>query len=269
MSDQKVRLLILGGTTEAAALARRVDAERSDRIAVTTSLAGRLPVPPNLPGAVRAGGFGGAEGLAAYLAEAGIDLLVDATHPFAAAISREAAEACAARAVPRLMLVRPPWVTEPGDDWQQVDSFAEAAALLPGLARRVFLATGPGGAAAFAPLAEIWFLLRLFAPQATPLPLARYETIIARPPFTLEGETALLACHRIEALVCKNSGGPTDAKLAAARAAGLPVLILRRPPLPAGEVVVDASSAMLWLGRRVATGSTEGCRPVDRFRYRR
>ena len=269
MSDQKVRLLILGGTTEAAALARRVDAEMGERIAVTTSLAGRLPVPPDLPGAVRVGGFDSAEGLATYLANAGVDLLVDATHPFAAAISQVAAEACAACAIPRLMLVRPPWIAEPGDDWREAESFGEAAALLPGLARRVFLATGPGGAAAFAPLAEIWFLLRLFAPQATPLPLARYETIVARPPFTLEGETALLAHHRIEALVCKNSGGPTDAKLAAARAAGLPVLILRRPPLPAGEVVTDASGAMLWLQQRVATGSTERYRPADRFGNRR
>ncbi len=254
MSERRVRLLILGGTTEAAALARRVDAEMGERIAVTTSLAGRLPGRPDLPGEVRVGGFGGAEGLAAYLAEANFDLLVDATHPFAAVISQAAVEACAARAIPRLMLVRPPWVAEPGDDWREVDSFAEAAVLLPGLARRVFLATGPGGTAAFAPLAEIWFLLRLFAPQATPLPLVRYETIIARPPFTLAGETALLARHRVEALVCKNSGGPTDAKLAAARAVGLPVLILRRPPLPAGEHAPDLDGALAWLRQRMGSG---------------
>lgn len=254
MSERRVRLLILGGTTEAAALARRVDAEMGKRIAVTTSLAGRLAGRPDLPGLVRIGGFGGAGSLAAYLADAGFDLLVDATHPFAAVISQAAVEACAARAIPRLMLVRPPWVAEPGDDWRAVDSFAEAAALLPGLARRVFLATGPGSATAFAPLAEIWFLLRLFAPQATPLPLARYETIIARPPFTLEGETALFARHRVEALVCKNSGGPTDAKLAAARTAGLPVLILRRPPLPAGEHVADLNGALAWLRQRMGPG---------------
>ena len=244
---RRLRLLILGGTAGAAALARRVDAELGDRIAVTTSLAGRLPGRPELPGAVRVGGFGGAAGLEAYLAATGIDLLVDATHPFAAVISQAAAEACTARQIPRLMLVRPPWAPQPGDDWRQVDSLAEAAALLPGLARRVFLATGPGSAAAFAPLAEIWFLLRLFAPPAAPLPLARCETLIARPPFTLAAEAALLARHRIEALVCKNSGGPTDAKLAAARAASLPVLILRRPPLPAGEQVADVEAALAWL----------------------
>lgn len=242
-----LRLLILGGTAGAAALARRVDAEMGPRIAVTTSLAGRLPGRPDLPGEVRIGGFGGAEGLAAYLRDAGIDLVIDATHPFAAIISQAAAEACAARGIPRLMLMRPAWTPQPGDDWREVDSLAEAAALLPGLARRVFLATGPGGAGAFTPLAEIWFLLRLFAPPVAPLPLARHETIIARPPFTLEGETALLARHRIEALVCKNSGGPTDAKLAAARAAALPVLILCRPMLPAGEQAPDLHAALAWL----------------------
>jgi len=250
-ADPRLRLLILGGTAEAAALARRADAELGGRIAVITSLAGRLPGRPELPGDVRIGGFGGAGGLAAYLRDAGIHLLIDATHPFAAIISRAAAEACAVQAIPRLMLVRPPWRPQPGDDWREVDSPAEAAALLPGLARRVFLATGPGGAAAFAHLADVWFLLRLFAPPPAPLPLARYETIVARPPFTRDGEAALLARHRIEALVCKNSGGPTQAKLAAARAAGLPVVILRRPPLPAGEQAADPDAALAWLRRHL------------------
>ncbi len=247
----RLRLLILGGTAEAAALARRADAELGGRIAVITSLAGRLPGRPELPGDVRIGGFGGAGGLNAYLADAGIDLVIDATHPFAAVISQAAAEACSARGIPRLMLVRPPWTPQPGDDWRQVESPAEAAELLPRLARRVFLATGPGSAAAFAHLADIWFLLRLFAPRAAPLPLAHYETIVARPPFTRDGEAALLARHRIEALVCKNSGGPTQAKLAAARAAGLPVVIFRRPPLPAGEQAADPDAALAWLRRHL------------------
>lgn len=251
MAEPRRRLLILGGTGEAAALARRVDAEMGTQIAVITSLAGRLPGRPDLPGEIRSGGFGGAEGLAAYLRAARIDLLIDATHPFAAVISQAAAEACAAQAVPRLLLVRPAWTPQPGDDWHAVASLEEAAGLLPGLARRVFLATGPGAAAAFAPLAEIWFLLRLFAPPSAPLPLARCATIIARPPFTLEGEAALLARHRIEALVCKNSGGPTEAKLAAARAAALPVVILRRPPLPAGEQAADPAAALAWLRQQL------------------
>jgi precorrin-6A/cobalt-precorrin-6A reductase len=250
MPERKVRLLILGGTGEAAALARRVAADLGDRIMPISSLAGRLPGHPDLPGEVRIGGFGGAEGLAAYLRSAGIALLIDATHPFAAAISFAAAIACANCGVPRLMLVRPAWVPEPGDRWIGVDNFDEAAALLPGLARRVFLATGPGGIDAFAGLADVWFLVRLFAPAAAPLPLARCETIVARPPFTLSGERALLARHRIEALVCKNSGGATSAKLEAARDAGIPVAILRRPALPKGETVADVGGALDWLRRR-------------------
>lgn len=251
MVEARPRLLILGGTSEAAALARQADAEMGGRIAVITSLAGRLPGPPDLPGEVRVGGFGGVEGLEAYLRDASIDLLIDATHPFAAAISQAATEACAAQAIPRLMLVRPPWTPQPGDRWHEVASLGDAAALLPGLARRVFLATGPGGAAAFVHLTEIRFLLRLFAPPTTPLPLTRCEAIVARPPFTLDGETALLARHRIEALVCKNSGGPTEAKLAAARTKGLPVLILRRPPLPEGEQAADPATALAWLRQQL------------------
>ena len=247
MADRRLRLLILGGTAEAAALVRRVVTELGDRVHPISSLAGRLPDAPDLPGEVRIGGFGGADGLAAYLASARIDLLIDATHPFAAVISAAAADACVARAVPRLMLVRPAWRPQPGDCWLEVDGFGEAAALLSGVARRVFLATGAGGIDAFAGVANVWFLLRLFAPAAAPLPLARCMTIVARPPFTVESERALLDRHRIEALVCKNSGGPTAAKLAAARDAGIPVVMLRRPVLPAGEIAVDVDSAIAWL----------------------
>src|SRR5512132_1634541 len=165
------RLLILGGTTEAAELARRAPAEFGRRLDVITSLAGRLPSRPDLPGRIRIGGFGGAAGLAAHLAAARIDLLVDATHPFAAMISGNAAEACAARRVPRLMLVRPVWRPGPGDCWLEVDSLDQAAACVAAMARRVFLTTGPGGIKAFAE-SRCWFLVRLFATHSAPLPLA-------------------------------------------------------------------------------------------------
>ncbi|MBK8210952.1 MAG: cobalt-precorrin-6A reductase [Rhodospirillales bacterium] len=250
MPEPRVRLLILGGTGEASALARRIVAEMGSRVVPISSLAGRLPDRPDLPGEVRVGGFGGAEGLAAYLRDERIEVAIDATHPFATAISAAAADACAACGVPRLMLVRPAWVAQAGDRWLDVGSFQEAAAMLPGLARRVFLATGPGGSAAFAGLTDIWFLLRLFAPSAAPLSLDHCTTIVARPPFTPESERALLAEHRIEALVCKNSGGPTAAKLVAARAAAIPVVMLRRPLLPAGEIVTDVDATLRWLRRR-------------------
>ena len=251
MPERRLRLLILGGTGEAAALARRIAVELGDRLEPITSLAGRLPHPPDLPGEIRIGGFGGAEGLGAYLQAGGIDLLIDATHPFAAVISSSAAKACDALGVPRLMLVRPAWQPQSGDRWLVVDSLEQAAALLPGRARRVFLATGSGSVQAFARLSDIWFLLRLFAPPATPPPLAHYTAIIARPPFSVADEQALLARHRIEALVCKNSGGPTAEKLAAARVAGIPVIMLQRQPLPDGETAEKVDAALDWLRHRL------------------
>lgn len=241
------RLLILGGTAEAAALARALAARFGDRLDVVTSLAGRLATRPDLPGRLRVGGFGGAAGLAVYLRAEAIDLLIDATHPFAAAISGHAAEACAVAEVPRLMLVRPPWRPAGGDRWIEAADAADAARRLPGLGRSAFLSTGLGEMPAFAGLDGIRFLVRLFAPAAGPVPLTDSEVIIDRPPFSVEGETALLSDHRIEVLVTKNSGGgATEAKLTAARALGLPVLIIARPPLPDGERVASVEQALNW-----------------------
>lgn len=251
MAERRLRLLILGGTGEAAALARRVNSELGQRVLPITSLAGRLPDRPDLPGQVRVGGFGGADGLATYLRDERIDLVIDATHPFAAAISTAAAAASAACGVPRLMLVRPPWLPQAADHWVEVPSFEAAAAAVQRLARRVFLASGSGGLKAFAALPDVWFLVRAFAAPVGRLPLAAYELLLARPPFSVEGEAALLARHRIEALVCKNSGGSTAAKLVAARAAAIPVVILQRPALPAGETVPDVEAAMQWLSYRL------------------
>ena len=265
MSDGSVqgrraqRLLILGGTSEAAGLARRALAEFGDRVGVITSLAGRLPSRPDLPGDIRVGGFGGAAGLAEYLKAERIDLLVDATHPFAAVISGNAAKACAAAGVPRLVLLRPQWHARPDDRWLEADSIAESAKLLPKIARRVLLTTGPGGIEVFAE-SDCWLLVRLFAPPSTPLPLRQHDVIVARPPFTREGERELMLRQRIGALVTKNSGGPTEAKLAAARELGLPVVMIRRPPQPigyAGESVADAARGG---GRR----HRAGCRRTRR-----
>ncbi|TVR97754.1 MAG: cobalt-precorrin-6A reductase [Rhodospirillales bacterium] len=244
------RLLILGGTTEAAQLARAVHAELADRFTVITSLAGRLPPRQTPPGRLRIGGFGGAEGLGRFLSAEGISVVIDATHPFASTISQNAATACSAAGIPRILLVRPPWQQEPGDRWLPVDSLDAAARLLPALARRAFLTTGPGGINAFAALAEVWFLVRLFTPAAAPLPLAQHAVIVARPPFTLAGERALIETHRIDAMVTKQSGGPTDAKLQAARQAAIPVIMIQRPTPPAGAQVPTVEAALAWLGGR-------------------
>jgi len=245
------RLLILGGTTEAAALARAAVARFGEALAVTTSLAGRIPPSQNLAGEVRVGGFGGADGIVEYLEDSGTDLVVDATHPFAAEISRHAEAACVRTGIPRLMLIRPPWQPESGDDWIEVDGLDGAATALPGIARRVFLATGPGGIGAFSQVQNVWFLVRTFERPTGALPLNDHAVVVARPPFTVEGEVALLTDHRIDTLVSKQSGGPTDAKLAAARAVGVRVIMVRRPEPPDGESVETVEDALDWIAARL------------------
>lgn len=237
------RLLILGGTIEARLLATALHPEHE----VTTSLAGRVraPVPP--PGRIRIGGFGGVDGLTGYLRDARIDALVDATHPFAAAMTTHAAAAAAVAGVPLLVLRRPGFTAVDGDRWVVVDSLPAAAAALPELGQRVFLTTGRTGLAAFAG-SPLWFLVRSVDPPRPPVP-ARMRVLLDRGPFTLDGERALLREHRIDVLVTKDSGGSmTQAKLVAAREAGIPVVVQRRPPLPDGlTTVATVDEAVGWV----------------------
>ncbi|MER6128025.1 cobalt-precorrin-6A reductase [Streptomyces sp. NPDC001795] len=240
-------ILVLGGTTEARELAASLAARPGVR--VTTSLAGRVSLPGTLDGDVRIGGFGGAEGLTAWLREHRVDAVVDATHPFAARITANAAQAAAATGVPAVVLHRPGWSAGPGDRWHEAASLTDAAALLPQLGRRVFLTTGRLGLAAFAHLADLHFVVRSVEPPEPPMP-PDVEVLLARGPFTVEGETALLREHRIDVLVTKDSGGAaTAAKLTAARDRGLPVVVVRRPPLPEGvTAVTDVAAALSGLG---------------------
>ena len=240
------RVLILGGTREAAELARRV--HEAGEVAAITSLAGRLPNPALPPGEVRIGGFGGAVGLADYLEAEGIAAVIDATHPFAATISAHAQLACEGRGVPRLVLRRPSWRPAPGDRWYVVDDLEGAAALLPTVARRAFLTTGSGGLEAFSAVPNVWFLVRLIAPRS-PLPIPGAALVTGRPPFTLDRERRLIAARRIDTLVTKNSGGAAEAKLDAAREAGIQVIMIRRPPPPPGETVETVTQALRWLTR--------------------
>jgi precorrin-6A/cobalt-precorrin-6A reductase len=252
-ADGRLQLLILGGTAEAAALAAAVLARFDDELAVTTSLAGRTEHPAPLPGRVRVGGFGGSAGLEAYLASAGIDLVVDATHPFAVQISAQAAAACTAAGVPRLLLERPPWKRHPLDRWIEVEHVAGAAAVLPRLGRRVWLTVGVRELDAFAELVEHHFLVRLIEPPAAPLPLRSHQLLLARGPFNLAGERLIIERHAIEVLVAKASGGAaTEAKLIAARERDLPVVMVRRPPKPAGDRAVNATAALDWLAAQLA-----------------
>ncbi len=240
-------LLILGGTTEASALARAV-AERGLR--ATFSYAGRVAAPRAQPLPTRTGGFGGAEGLAVYLRDHRITHLIDATHPFAAQMSANAVEAAARAGIPLAALTRPPWRPGPGDDWRCVPDVAAAVAALDGPARRVMLALGRQTLAAFAalPLPRHHYLLRLAEPPDRP-PLPDCEIIVARGPFDVAGDTALLHDRRIEVIVCKNAGGTgAVAKLCAARALGLPVIMIDRPALPARTEITTVAGIFDWLG---------------------
>jgi precorrin-6A/cobalt-precorrin-6A reductase len=232
------RVLVLGGTAEARTLAGLLS--DGARCEVTTSFAGRTPDPRAGGGEVRVGGFGGVDGLAGWLREHRTDAVVDATHPFAARMSRHAAQAARLAGVPLLAVRRPGWTARAGDRWVWADSAREAAGLLPELGRRPFLTTGRGDLAEFAAL-PLHFLLRTVTEPDPPLP-ASYTLVRDRGPFTLAGERALLRRHRVDVLVAKDSGGPAP-KLEAAREAGLPVLLLRRPPPPPGVPTVPTPEA--------------------------
>jgi precorrin-6A/cobalt-precorrin-6A reductase len=245
--------LILGGTAEAAALARAAVERFGGRLDVTTALAGRTEAPGPLPGAVRIGGFGGASGLAAYLVEAKIDLLIDATHPFADRIAAHAHIASEQTGVSRLVLERPPWRRDPLDRWIEVEDLTGAAAAVARVGRRCLLTVGASELDAFAGLAQVHFVVRLIDPPSQALPLASYEVVLGRGPFALAGERELLRRHRIDVLAAKASGGAaTEAKLIAAREAGLPVVMLRRPKPEPGPRVGTAEAALAWLEERLA-----------------
>jgi precorrin-6A/cobalt-precorrin-6A reductase len=225
------KILILGGTTEARQLAGKL-AQRTG-VEVTLSLAGRTesPVAQGVP--TRSGGFGGAEGLAAYLRREQINLLIDATHPYAANISRNAAEAAQAAGVPIFALRRPAWEPAAGDRWTLVADAPEAVKALGPEPRKVFLALGRQEIAEFAAAPQHSYVIRSVDPVEPPLDVPDATYILARGPFAEADELELLKKHRIDAIVAKNSGGSaTYSKIAAARKLGIEVVLFRRPALP-------------------------------------
>ncbi|MGY0017481.1 cobalt-precorrin-6A reductase [Streptomyces sp. cg35] len=240
-----MHVLVLGGTTEARRLAETLHAR--PRLRVTSSLAGRVAAPRLPPGEVRIGGFGGVAGMTEWLRAHAVDAVIDATHPFAGTISFHAAEAAATAHVPLLALRRPGWVPGEGDDWREAGSLAEAAEAVRGAGRRVFLTTGRMGLAAFAHIDDAHFLVRSVDAPEPPCP-PHMDVLLDRGPFTLDGEREVLARHRIDVLVTKDSGGAATApKLTAAREAGIPVIVVRRPPVPQGvAVAATAEAAAEW-----------------------
>lgn len=241
------RILILGGTAEARELAAGLHAQGHH---VITSLAGRVARPRLPVGAVRIGGFGGSDALAAWLRTEQITAVVDATHPFAERISASAARAAESVGVPLLRLERPGWSEGPGDRWHWVDDLDQAAARVPALGSRALLTTGRQGLAAFAGVRDAWFLIRCVDRPDGPLP-PRCEILLARGPYTLAGELSLVADHDIDVVVTKDSGGDhTRPKLDAARARELPVVVVRRAPRPAVETVAGVGEALAWVAAR-------------------
>ncbi|WP_086819135.1 cobalt-precorrin-6A reductase [Allokutzneria sp. NRRL B-24872] len=237
-------VLVLGGTGEARRLAEEVHPRRR----VISSLAGRVRDPKLPVGEVRIGGFGGVDGLMAWLADNEIDEVVDATHPFAATMTASAAEATTRLGLPFLVLRRPGWTEEPGDRWHWVDSIHEAAEAVKSLGERVFLTTGRRDLHAFMKLDKYFLVRSVDAPDELP---PRSHVVLDRGPFTVDGEIDLLREHEIDVIVTKDSGSRmTKAKLVAARHLGLPVLVLRRPPLPEGVAhVATVAEARDWIMR--------------------
>jgi len=239
------RVLLLGGTTEASLLAQALAQAGIDAV---FSYAGRTGAPVAQPLPTRIGGFGGAAGMAQALREGGFSHLVDATHPFAARISANAAEACAATGVALIALQRPAWAAQQGDRWTRVADTTAAVAALPDAPARVFLATGKQGLLPFAAKPQHHYLLRLVDPPEAPLPLPQTSVVIARGPFDAEGDRALMDAHRVTHVVAKNAGGlGAEAKLIAARALGLPVILIDRPALPPRREVASVAEVMDWL----------------------
>jgi len=239
-----MRVLLLGGTAEARALAKTLHPD----VDIISSLAGRVPDPALPVGPVRIGGFGGVDGLRRWLEDKRIDAVVDATHPFAATMTAHAAEVCAELRMPHLVLARPAW--NPGDALV-VEADIEAAETVAQQGySRIFLTTGRSGVKAFAD-SDAWFLIRaVTAPDDALLP-RHHQLLLSRGPYHYDDELALLREHRIDALVTKNSGGDmTRAKLDAAAALGIPVVMVQRPPLPIGLTAVGSvEEAAEWVAR--------------------
>ncbi|MBS1103580.1 cobalt-precorrin-6A reductase [Gluconobacter sp. Dm-62] len=241
-----MRVLILGGTTEARLLMALLE-NRPDITAIF-SLAGatKVPVLPNAQ--TRIGGFGGIDGLKDYLLNHDIQAVIDATHPFAATMSSNAAEACASLGLPLLRLKRPAWVPTAKDQWITVPDLHHAALALGETSRRVFLTTGRKDLTSFQASPQHHYLIRsIDAPEPASLPPSA-TVVLSRPPYTLASELSLMREHGTDILVTKNAGSEsTKAKLDAARALGLPVIMVQRPTLPPVRTADTPQSALQWL----------------------
>lgn len=219
------------------------------------SYGGRTRAPADQPLPTRIGGFGGARGLADFVRREGITHVIDATHPFAAEMSRNAVEACAQTVTPLIALERAPWTRVPGDNWIEVGDVAAAGAALPEAPTRVFLGIGRQHIAPFAARPQHAYTLRFVDPPEAPLPFAA-DVIVSRGPFTLDGELGMMRTQGIAWIVARNSGGDgARAKIDAARMLGLPVIMISRPNLPERLRVESVAEVLQWLGHRTCLGA--------------
>lgn len=246
-----MRILILGGTTEAAALARLLAGD--ERFQPTLSLAGRTSSPKPQPLPTRIGGFGGIAGLTTWLQENGVAAVVDATHPYATQISTHAVASCRALAIPLASIVRPPWVRDDGDDWIEVETPQAAAIALGADPARIFLSLGRLELGAFSAAPQHHYLARTIDPPGDiPLP-PDIRFVYDRGPFDAAKEEAFLRRERIAMIVSKNSGGAaTYPKIAVARRLQIPVVMIARPHKPQGIALASADDAVGWLAARLA-----------------
>ena len=251
-----MRVLILGGTTEASALAQLLAGD--PRFEPTLSLAGRTAAPRQQPIATRIGGFGGADGLAVFLEQEKIAAVIDATHPYAARISANAVVACRRTAVGLASLVRAPWKPVHGDRWQTVPIAITAALAIGAAPRRVFLSIGRQELHAFAAVSQHHYVVRLIEPPQGARP-HKLVVLQQRGPFDFDAELRLLKEQKIDVVVSRNSGGDaTYPKIEAARVLGLPVIMIGRPAKPAGQIMTSAEAAVEWLGHGGAPRSPRG-----------
>ena len=251
------KILILGGTTEARELAKLL--ANNPGYQITLSLAGRTANPAAHPVPVRVGGFGGAEGLANHLRGEKIDLLLDATHPFAARISTNASEAARAAKVSLLALRRPCWEHGPSDRWTKVDTVREAVAALGERPRRVLVTLGRQELAPLEAYPQHFYLIRSVDPVDPPLALADAEYLLARGPFVEEDERQLLLDRRVDAILSKNSGGTaTFGKIAAARDLGIEIVMIRRPAKPDAATVATVQEATAKIAHLAASAEKRG-----------
>ncbi len=247
-----MRVLLLGGTTEAGQMAKALVEAGIDAV---YSYAGRTNSPVSQPLTTRIGGFGGVTGLIAYLCDTNITHVIDATHPFAAGMSANAHQACRKLALPLIRLERPPWAAQNGDNWTLVPRIEDIPATLPDAPARVFLAIGKQQIGLFAAKPQHHYVLRLVdAPDAT-LPLPSTTVLLARGPFTTQDDKTMMQEHAITHVVAKNAGGiGAQAKLDAARMLGLPVIMADRPPLPGNNIAKDVAEVMAWLNHSADRG---------------